>query len=126
MHPFAGVLFDIGEPGSDVYLMASQITLPPEETHTGEREKGRGGEKERRKGSKTGRNWVELTLEGSFIGHIVDEKDSHRTAIVCRCDGAETFLASRIPYLKLHSLAVQLDCTNFEVDSDGSNEGGGE
>lgn len=118
------MLFDIGEPGSDVYLMASQITLPPPEKHIQGR--GREGEKERRKGSKTGRNWVELTLEGSFIGHIVDEKDSHRTAIVCRCDGAETFLASRIPYLKLHSLAVQLDCTNFEVDSDGGNEGGGE
>lgn len=70
-------------------------------------------------------NRAELTLEGSLIGHIVDEEDSHRTTVVCRCDGAEPFLACCVPYLEFHSLAVQLDCADLEIDSDGGNEGGG-
>lgn len=65
-------------------------------------------------------------MEGSLIGHIVNKEDSHCTTVVCRCDGAETFLARCVPNLEFHSLAVQLDCADLKINSDGGNEGGGE
>lgn len=69
---------------------------------------------------------VVLTLERPFIGHVVDQENTHRATVVGGRDGSETFLASCIPDLQFHSLAIQLDCTDLEVDTDGCNEGRGE
>lgn len=49
---------------------------------------------------------INLTVEGSLIGDVVDEEDAHRAAIVCRGYGSEPFLAGGIPYLQFYSLAV--------------------
>ena len=49
-----------------------------------------------------------------------------RPAVVRGGDCAETLLSRGIPYLQLDALAVKLDRTNLEVDSDGGNEGGSE
>lgn len=35
-----------------------------------------------------------------------------------RCDCSEPFLASRVPYLKFHFLAICLDRSDFEINSD--------
>ena len=67
-----------------------------------------------------------LTVEGSLVGDVVDEEDAHRAAIIGCRDGAETLLASRIPDLQLHTLAVQLDGADLEVDADGGDERGRE
>ena len=67
-----------------------------------------------------------LTVEGSLIGYVVDQEDTHRAAVIGRRDGAETLLASRIPDLQLHTLAVQLDGADLEVNADGGDERGRE
>jgi hypothetical protein len=67
-----------------------------------------------------------LTLERPLIGHIVDQENAHRATVVGGRDGSETFLTGCIPDLQFHSLAIQLDCTDLEVDTNGCNEGRGE
>lgn len=67
-----------------------------------------------------------LTLKGSLVGDVVDEEDAHGTAIVGCRDGSESLLASSVPYLQLHPLAIQLDGPDLEVDADGRDEGGRE
>jgi hypothetical protein len=67
-----------------------------------------------------------LTIEGSLVGDIVDEKDTHRAAIIGRRDGAEALLASSIPDLELHALAIELNGANLEVDANSGDEGRGE
>ena len=62
------------------------------------------------------------TVETPLIGHIIDEKNAHSTAVVCRGDGSKTFLACGIPYLQLHALAIELDRPDLEVDADGGDE----
>lgn len=64
-----------------------------------------------------------LTLERPLIGHIVDQENAHRATVVGGGDGSKTFLASCVPNLQFHSLSVQLDRTDLEVNSDGCNEG---
>jgi len=41
------------------------------------------------------------------------------TAVVGRSDRSETFLAGGIPDLKLHSLAIELNGSDFKVNADG-------
>ena len=65
-------------------------------------------------------------LEGPPIGDVVNQQDALGAAEVGRGDGAEAFLAGRVPDLELDTLAVHLDVFDFEVDADGSDEGGGE
>jgi hypothetical protein len=69
---------------------------------------------------------VVLTLERPLIGHVVNQEDAHRATVVGSRDGSETFLTSCVPDLQFHSLSVQLDCANLEVNTDGCNEGRGE
>lgn len=57
-------------------------------------------------------------VEGSFIGHVIDQQDAHGTSIVSCGDGTETFLASGIPDLQLDAFAFQFNCADFEVDAD--------
>ncbi len=40
-----------------------------------------------------------LTIERPLIRDVVHKKDAHRAAVVGGCDGAESFLAGRIPDL---------------------------
>jgi hypothetical protein len=62
------------------------------------------------------------TVETSLICHIVHQQNSHRTAVVRCCDGAETLLTRCVPDLQLHALAVELDGADLEVDADGGDE----
>lgn len=62
------------------------------------------------------------TLEGSLIRHIVDKQYAHCPSVVGCRDRSESFLTSSIPYLKLYTLAVQLDCTDLEINADGGDE----
>lgn len=62
------------------------------------------------------------TIETAFICNIVHQQDTHGASVICSRDCPEAFLARSIPYLQLHSLSVQLDRSNLEVDTDGGNE----
>jgi hypothetical protein len=62
------------------------------------------------------------TVEGSLVGDIIHQQDTHCSTIVCRGDGSEPLLASRVPNLKFNSLSIQLDCADLKVDSDRSDE----
>ena len=48
---------------------------------------------------------------------VVSKNNSHSSLIVSLCDGTESFLASRIPNLKLYTLPFDLDSLNLEVNS---------
>jgi hypothetical protein len=80
---------------------------------------------------------VRPTIKRTFIGDIVDEKNSHCTAIISGCYRTEAFLASSIPLqrlldvqmqdaqsydLQLDTLAIELYGPNFEVDSNSRDE----
>jgi hypothetical protein len=67
-----------------------------------------------------------LTVERFLVGHVIDKEDAHRAAVVCSCDRTEAFLTGRVPNLQFHSLAIQLDGANFEIDSDRGDERRGE
>lgn len=67
-----------------------------------------------------------LTLERSLVGDVVNEENAHGAAIVGCRDGSESFLASSVPYLQLHTLAIELNGPDLEVDTDGCDEGGRE
>lgn len=62
------------------------------------------------------------TVEALFIGHIVDQENSHGAAIVGGSDCSETFLSSSVPYLQLDSLAVEVNGPDLKVDADGGDE----
>ena len=66
------------------------------------------------------------TVEAPFIGDIINQQNTHRTAIVRCRDGPEAFLASGIPYLQLHALPIELNRADLKVDADGRDEGRGE
>lgn len=67
-----------------------------------------------------------LTVKALLVCYVVNQQDTHGTSVVGCGDGAETLLARGIPYLQLDALAVEFDCADLEVDSDGGDEGGGE
>lgn len=69
---------------------------------------------------------VANVAEGLFVRDVIDKKDSHGSAVVGSCDGAEAFLTSSVPDLKLDFLAIELNGTDLKVDSDGGDETGGE
>ena len=56
-------------------------------------------------------------VETELIGAIVDKEDAHRTFVVGLCDCAESFLASRVPHLQFHTLILNLDSLDFEIDT---------
>lgn len=68
----------------------------------------------------------ELTVKAFLVCYVVDQQNSHGTSVVGCGNGAETLLARGIPYLQLDALAVEFDCADLEVDSDGGDEGGSE
>jgi len=64
-------------------------------------------------------------VEGFLVGNIIDDDNSVSAAVVRRCNGAESFLSGCVPDLELDRLSVQLDRSNFEVDTDRRNVGFG-
>lgn len=52
------------------------------------------------------------------LADIVDEESTNGTTVVCRGDGAVTFLASGIPDLGLDCFGVDLDAAGGELDTD--------
>lgn len=61
-------------------------------------------------------------LEGLHVSDVVHDDDSVSTLIVRRSDGFESFLTSSVPDLELHSLALDIEGSNFEVDSNRGQE----
>ena len=64
--------------------------------------------------------------ESSPIGNIVNQQYSLSTTKVRGSDGAEPLLSCGVPNLQFYSLIPQLDILNFEVNTDGGDEGWGE
>jgi len=64
-------------------------------------------------------------IEGLFIGNIVHEQNAHGASVVSSSNSAEALLASSIPNLEFDALAVELDGTDLEVDSNSGDEGRG-
>jgi hypothetical protein len=67
---------------------------------------------------------VAHTAKAPLIRNIINQQYAHRTSVVCCCDGSESLLACCVPYLQLDAFAIQVYCTNLEVDTDRRNEGG--
>jgi len=61
-------------------------------------------------------------IERRLVGHVVDEQDSHRPAVVRGRDSSEALLAGRVPDLQLDALVVQRDRADLEVDPYRSNK----
>jgi hypothetical protein len=64
--------------------------------------------------------------ESGPIGYIVHQQYSLSTTKVRSSDGAEPFLSGGVPNLQFYSLIPQLDILNFEINTDGGDEGWGE
>lgn len=65
-------------------------------------------------------------MKRPLIRDIINKQDTHGASVVSGGDGAETLLAGGIPDLEFNALAVEFDGADFEVDSDGGDEGRGE
>lgn len=65
------------------------------------------------------------TLERFLVSYVVDQENAHRASVVGSGDCSKAFLASGIPDLQLHPLAIEFDCADLEVNADGCDEGGG-
>lgn len=59
-----------------------------------------------------------------LVADVVHYDDAHCAPVVCCRDGSEPLLAGRVPYLELDFLSVQVDCFDFEVDSNCRDERG--
>lgn len=66
------------------------------------------------------------TVKRPLVSDVVHQQDTHGAAVVRRRNGAETLLACGIPNLQLHTLPVELDGTDLEVDPDSGDERGSE
>ena len=66
------------------------------------------------------------TVKTPLISNIINQQNPHSTPIIRRRNRAKPFLSRSIPDLQFHSLAVELDGADFEVDAYGGDEGGGE
>ena len=52
-------------------------------------------------------------VEGFHVGDIIDNNNAVGTAVVGRCNGAETLLSCRVPNLKFDRLAVKFNGADF-------------
>ena len=64
-------------------------------------------------------------VEGFLVGHIVYDDNSVSPAIVRGCNGSESFLSGGIPDLELDGLSIQLNCSDFEINTNGGDVGFG-
>jgi len=69
---------------------------------------------------------VLYVVEGIGVGHIVDDDDAVRTAIVGAGDCAETFLSGCVPDLEFDRFTPDVDGSNLEIDSNRRDECFGE
>jgi hypothetical protein len=61
-------------------------------------------------------NLIHPVLDGAeafAVSDVVGYDDTMGTLVVAGCDSLETFLASSVPNLKLNSLSVNFDGSNF-------------
>merc|ERR1712110_1063852 len=61
--------------------------------------------------------------EGGLISHIVHNDNTVGTSVVRRSDCSETLLTGSIPNLKFNRFASNLDSSNLEVDTNGTDVG---
>lgn len=62
------------------------------------------------------------TVKRPLIGDIVDQQNPHSAPVVCCRDGAETLLPGRVPDLKFHPLAIELNGPNLEINANRGDE----
>ena len=60
--------------------------------------------------------------EGISVGDIIGDDDTMSTLIVRRSDCLESLLTGSIPDLELDSLSVNINCSDFEVNTNGWHE----
>ena len=60
--------------------------------------------------------------EGIAIGDIIGDDDTMSTLIITTSDGLEPLLACSIPNLELNGLSINVNCSNFEVYTNGWHE----
>ena len=60
--------------------------------------------------------------EGFSVCDIIGHDNAVSTLVITTGDCLESFLASGIPDLQFYSLAVNVNCSNFEIDTDGWHE----
>lgn len=65
-----------------------------------------------------------LTIETLLVRDIIHQENSHGASVVCGCNGAETLLACRVPYLQFHPLSIQINRPDLEIDAYRSDERG--
>jgi len=58
-------------------------------------------------------------LKGVSTCNVIDEESASRAAVVRSCDGAEGFLARRVPDLEFDLFVVDGDHAGAELDADG-------
>lgn len=56
-------------------------------------------------------------VKSGLLRAVVDQNDAHCALVVCLSDCAEPFLPRRVPYLQLHSLVLNINRLDLEVDS---------
>lgn len=56
-------------------------------------------------------------LEALFIGDIIDQNNSMSSLIIAGSDSLKSFLSSSIPDLKFNSFSLQIESSNFEINS---------
>ena len=64
-------------------------------------------------------------FEGAAIGHVIHEKNALSAAEIRGGNSSETLLSRSIPDLELNASSVNINVLDFEVNTDGGNEGGG-
>jgi hypothetical protein len=64
-----------------------------------------------------------LTVERPLVCDIINQENAHCASVVGSGDRPEPLLSGCIPYLQLHTLAIQFNCADFEVDTDRGDEG---
>jgi len=60
--------------------------------------------------------------EGVSLSNVICDYDSVGTLIIAASNSFESLLTSGIPNLKLYSLAIDINCSNLEVYTDGWHE----
>lgn len=57
-------------------------------------------------------------VEGLTVGDVIDKNNTVSTTVIGGSDGTEALLTSSIPNLKLHCLAINVYCTEAEINTD--------
>jgi hypothetical protein len=60
---------------------------------------------------------IRNVVESLLVGAVVHQDDTHSTLVISLSNSPESFLACRVPHLKLDSLIIYIDLLDLEVDS---------